>query len=124
MKISELKGILVNIMEVPEDPVKWVGELFLRKDEFLERRFPKLLDMLARTFALECVWEEFEEVLEREGKGLNIEVTHEKLEILSALVEQFFAKIEISRDERISSGEIRKDRNVVLEAISVVESSL
>ena len=124
MKISELKGILVNIIEVPEDPVKWVGELLLRKDEFFEQRSPKLLDMLVRAFALECVWDEFNEVLEREGKDLNIEVTTEELEILLGLTEQFFTKVEISRDGLISSEEIRKDKNVLLEAISVVKSSL
>ena len=124
MQIVELKRILANIIGVPEDPIRLVGELLLRKDEFFELRSPKLLDILVRAFALECVWDEFNEVLEREGKDLNIEVTHEKIEILSALAEQFFTDVEVSIDGRISSGEIRKDKNVFLEAISVVKSSL
>ena len=124
MRISELKGRLANILEVSEDPVRLVGELLLRKDEVLERRSPKMLAMLVRAFALECIWEEFEEVLEREGKNINIEITEEEIEILVELTDQFFSDVEISRSEQITQAETQEYSNSFLEAISVVKSSL
>lgn len=125
MRIFELKRRLANILEVPEDPVRLVGRLLLNKEELAgQGSSHKMLAILARAFSLECLWEEFKEVLEREGKDLNVELSHKEVEILSDLTEQFFADVEISRVGRISYEEIQTDKNLLLEAIGVVKSSL
>ncbi|MCH8741810.1 hypothetical protein IH779_02825 [Patescibacteria group bacterium] len=125
MQIFELKRSLANILEIPEDPVRWVGISLLNQEKFLgQRSSPKMLAMLVRAFSLEFVWEEFEEVLKKAGKDLNTELSHEEIEILVDLTKQFFDEVEIARYGRMSSVEIRKDKDVFLEAVSVVKSSL
>ncbi len=115
MKISDLKGRLANILEVPEDPIKLGKELW-KWEDFSKGESPKMLRILVRAFALECIWEEFEVTLEKEGKGLSNEVTYEEIKLLIPLITRFFSGFRTSQKRR---EEVKEERRAFLEAVEI-----
>jgi len=124
MKFLEMKRRLAEILEVPEDPVKWVTELLLVRNELLEQKSPKMLDTLLRALALECVWYEFQKYLRRKNKDPDADVTIREIEILTNLTGQVISKVELSSTGQTSSEDLHKIEERLLEAISVLKSSL
>lgn len=122
MKISELKGRLANILEVPEDPIRVVMRR-VRARDFPSQDPSILRDILARAFTLERIWTEFKEVLEREGRGLDKECTPSELDFLSTLTKKAFSQIRVSRHSGLKE-KTQKDKERFLEAIAILKRDL
>lgn len=129
MKISEVRGILAEILEVPVDPIKLGRELLILRDRrFLQQDSPRLLDKLCTSTCLEGIWEEFENILEGLERGPEEETRKRDITLLLKTTDRFFAQMlslgHISRNHPDLREEIIDEKQRFLEAIEVLSQRI
>ena len=120
MKISDLKGRLADILEVPRDPIKLGRELW-KLENFSKGDSPEMLRSFSKALVLVCIWEEFAIALEKKDKSLNDDVTYSEIELLIFLIERHFSGY-ISGQKRRE--EVQEKKRMFLEAVEILQQDL